>query len=89
MSNIKACFESRFPRGYMVEADYSQLEVITAAVISGDPMMKKDVRDGIDAHSQSASWLNPESYEEIREGYLAGDVRFAKMRKEAKAPRFA
>lgn len=89
-ANIKRCFISRWGNeGYILEADFSQLEVIGAAIVSGDPMMKQDILDGIDSHSQSAAWLNPEySYEEIREGYLDGDEYFTKLRKNAKAPRF-
>lgn len=89
MASIKECFISRWgDEGNIVEIDFSQLEVIGAAEISGDPMMKKDILDGIDSHSQSASWLNPYSYDTIREGYLAGDSKFTKIRKNAKAPRF-
>lgn len=89
MANIKNCFTSRWGKdGRIIEADFSQLEVIGAALISGDPMMKKDILDGIDSHSQSASWLNPHSYEEIRQGYLNEDPYFTKLRKLAKAPRF-
>lgn len=89
MANIKNCFSSRWgEEGRIIEADFSQLEVIGAALISGDKMMKQDIIDGIDSHSQSASWLNPYSYEDIRAGYLAGDKYFEKMRKNAKAPRF-
>lgn len=88
--NIKKCFKSRWgSSGYIVEADFSQLEVIGAAIVSGDEMMKKDILDGIDSHSQSASWLNPDyTYEEILAGYKAEDPKFVKMRKNAKAPRF-
>lgn len=87
--SIKDCFESRWgEEGLLVEIDYSQLEVIGAAIVSGDPNMAKDILDGVDSHSQSAAWLHPEySYEEIREGYLADDPKFAKIRKNAKAPR--
>lgn len=87
--SIKKCFISRWKYdGWIVEADYSQLEVIWAALLSNDPMMKQDILDGIDSHSQSASWLNPYTYEQIRAGYLAGDKFFETMRKKAKAPRF-
>ena len=88
--NIKKCFKSRWgDDGYIVEADFSQLEVIGAAFISGDVNMKQDILDGVDSHSQSAAWLNPSyTYEEIREGYLNEDKFFDKMRKNAKAPRF-
>jgi len=89
-ASIKECFCSRWgDNGYILEADFSQLEVVGAAIVSGDPMMKKDILDGVDSHSQSASWLHPSySYEEIREGYLADDPYFTKLRKNAKAPRF-
>lgn len=90
MANIKECFVSRFgDDGFIVEADFSQLEVIGAAIISGDKNMAKDILDGIDSHCQSASWLNPQhTYEEILEGYHNEDPYFTKMRKNAKAPRF-
>lgn len=87
--NIKSCFISRWgDRGRVIEADFSQLEVIGAAFISGDTNMYEDILKGVDSHSQSASWLNPYSYEEIRKGYLDGDKFFEKMRKNAKGPRF-
>ena len=90
MAHIKECFRSRFgSEGVIVEADFSQLEVIGAAIVSNDPMMKQDILDGIDSHCQSAAWLNPKySYEEIRQGYLEEDAYFSKLRKNAKAPRF-
>lgn len=88
--NIKRCFRSRWGNdGYIVEMDFSQLEVIGAALISGDSNMKEDIRNGVDSHSQSASWLHPQyTYDEIVDGYKAGDSYFTKIRKDAKAPRF-
>jgi DNA polymerase I-like protein with 3'-5' exonuclease and polymerase domains len=87
--NIKKCFKSRWEDGYIVEADFSQLEVVGAAIVSGDENMKQDLLDGIDSHSQSAAWLNPQySYEEILSGYKAEDPFFTKLRKNAKGPRF-
>lgn len=87
--NIKKCFKSRWTDGFIVEADFSQLEVVGAAIVSGDKNMKQDLLDGIDSHSQSAAWLNPKySYEEILAGYKAEDSFFTKLRKNAKGPRF-
>jgi DNA polymerase I-like protein with 3'-5' exonuclease and polymerase domains len=90
MANIKECFKSRWgDNGVIVEIDFSQLEVIGAATVSGDPMMKADIMNDIDSHSQSASWLNPQhTYDEIRAGYVNDDPFFTEMRKKAKAPRF-
>ena len=90
MPTIKDCFISRWgTEGRIMEVDFSQLEVIGAAEISGDSNMRKDILDGVDSHSQSAAWLNPQyTYDEIREGYLNAIPVFEKMRKNAKAPRF-
>jgi len=60
MSRIKECFVSRWgDDGEIVQADFSQLEVIGAAFLSGDPKMYEDILAGIDSHSQSASWMYP------------------------------
>ena len=60
MSAIKKCFPSRWGKeGSIVEADFSQLEVIGVAFLSQDMNMIEDIENGIDAHSQSASWLAP------------------------------
>lgn len=90
MANIKECFVSRWGEdGVIMECDYSQLEVIGAAEISGDKNMIEDIVTGVDSHCQSASWLNPQhTYQEILDGYLAEDSYFTKLRKNAKAPRF-
>lgn len=89
MSDIKKCIQSRFEGGFIMEADFSQLEVVGAAALTCDPMMMKDILDGIDSHSQSAAWLHTEyTYDQIREGYLAEDEFFTKLRKKSKAPRF-
>lgn len=89
MSDIKKCIKSRFTGGFIMEADFSQLEVVGAAALTMDPMMMKDILDGVDSHSQSASWLHPEyTYKQIRNGYLEEDEFFTKLRKKSKAPRF-
>ena len=89
MSSIKECFPSRWGEdGVIIEADFSQLEVVGCAIVSGDRAMKDDILDGIDFHSQSAAWLNPKyTYEEILKGYKNEDPYFTKLRKNAKAPR--
>jgi len=89
MSRIKEAFISRWgSEGQIVQADFKQLEVIGAAFLSQDPMMYEDILAGIDAHCQSASWMNPHTYEEILAGYEAEDKYFTQMRKKAKKPRF-
>ena len=89
MSRIKSCFKSRFGAdGRIVQVDFSQLEVIGVAYLSQDPLMYEDINNGIDSHSQSASWLTEHSYEEVLEGHLAGDKYLTQVRKNAKGPRF-
>ena len=89
MSRVKSCFKSRFgSEGRIVQVDFSQLEVIGVAYLSQDPLMYEDINNGIDSHSQSASWLTEHSYEEVLEGHLAGDKHLTQVRKNAKGPRF-
>ncbi len=57
MSNIKEHFTSRFSNGWLLEADYSQLEINALAVLSADPQLKSDLRKGIDLHSLRAQEL--------------------------------
>lgn len=57
MSKVRDCFRSRFDDGYLVEADYSQLEVIHLAHITQDPQLIDDILSGVDRHLESASQL--------------------------------
>lgn len=49
-SKIKKLFISRFENGCMIEADYSQLEVVVQGVLSGDKQLCEDLRNQIDFH---------------------------------------
>jgi DNA polymerase I len=50
-SEVKQMFVSRFgDDGEMIEADYSQLEVVVQGVLTGDPQLCQDLRDRIDFH---------------------------------------
>ena len=57
MSDIKSCFVSRFEGGRLVEVDFSQLEVIGLAILSGDPVLKSDILSGMDMHRLRAAEL--------------------------------
>jgi len=63
MSKIKECFTSRFEGGKIVEFDYSQLEVIGLAVLSKDPQLMKDLRDGLDLHCVNTASLYQKDYQ--------------------------
>lgn len=63
-SKVKAMFVSRFGAdGVMVEADYSQLEVVVQGVLSGDPQLCQDLRDKIDFHCKRVMKQYSISYE--------------------------
>lgn len=50
-SDVKALFVSRFGKdGKMIEADYSQLEVVTKTVLCKDEQLRKDLLDGVCFH---------------------------------------
>ena len=49
-SKVKRMFASRFTDGVMIEADYSQLEVVGLAVLSNDAQLIKDLKSKVDFH---------------------------------------
>jgi DNA polymerase-1 len=57
VSRIKECFVTRFPDGYIVNADFSQLEVVALAIVSQDTRLTEDIRTGMDMHTIRASEL--------------------------------
>jgi len=89
MSGIKDCIISRWGNdGLIIDADYSQLEVIGLAHLSGDVQLKNDLLDGLDMHCLNASLLWDIDYETIYDGVQAGDKDMALKRKMAKGPGF-
>ena len=52
---IRKVVESRFEGGSIVEGDYSQLEFRVAGFLADDSQIYKDVREGVDVHSYTAS----------------------------------
>lgn len=55
--SIKQCFTSRWVTGYLMEADFSQLEVVALAILSKDPRLIQDLLDGTDMHRVRAAEL--------------------------------
>jgi len=55
MSEIRKYFESRFTNGYLMEFDFSQLEVVVLAYLSQDKQLIQDIVDGIDIHRVNAA----------------------------------
>ena len=61
--SIKACFKSRWEDGYIMEVDFSQLEIVGLAILSGDDVLRDDILSGRDMHRWRAAelWSIPES----------------------------
>lgn len=67
MSDIKSVFTSRFgDNGRIIEADYSQLEVIVLAFLSQDEQLLSDIRNKVDIHGINASKLFGVNYTEAQ-----------------------
>jgi DNA polymerase I-like protein with 3'-5' exonuclease and polymerase domains len=64
-SDLKAVFVSRFgPKGRMIEADYSQLEVVVQGLLSLDKQLVEDLNNRIDFHCKRVAAKYGCSYEE-------------------------
>lgn len=78
MSDIKSCFVSRWEGGLLVEVDFSQLEVIGLAILSGDEVLKSDIRLGMDMHRLRAAELFNKEEKDVtpEERFLAKRLSF-------------
>lgn len=58
MSDIKSIFTSRWKlHGRLIEADYSQLEIVVLAFLSRDQQLISDIRNKVDVHAINAAKL--------------------------------
>tara|TARA_Y100000593_G_scaffold34145_1_gene67065 strand:+ start:4342 stop:6354 length:2013 start_codon:yes stop_codon:yes gene_type:complete len=55
---VKKVFVSRWEGGKILEADFAQLEFRTAAYLSQDKIAMKEIEDGFDVHSYTASVIS-------------------------------
>lgn len=76
MSNIKECFVSRFEDGYIVEADFKQLEIFVLAFLSQDPQLIKDLLSGVDLHELRAKELYNKDEVSKEERHIAKRLSF-------------
>lgn len=52
-SRVKMLFHSRFGRhGYIIQSDFSSLEVYIQALLTQDPQLLADLKEGLDMHCQ-------------------------------------
>jgi len=77
-STIRKMFVSNFPDGYILEADYSQLELRVAASVSGDEKLMKAFELGEDLHRKTASAIFNKPPEEVtdEERRIAKGINF-------------
>ena len=64
---VKKVFVSRWEGGKILEADFAQLEFRTAAFLSNDEVAKKEIEDGFDVHSYTASVISDAGEETSRQ----------------------
>lgn len=57
MSKIRTCIKSRWENGWLVEADFSQLEVVVQAMLTGSRQLIADLASGTDMHTYRASQM--------------------------------
>lgn len=66
-SRVKEMFVSRFKdNGYIIEADYSQLEVVVQGALTKDKQLCEDLRNRIDFHCKRLAAKLGEDYNEVK-----------------------
>lgn len=93
-SRVKEMFTSRFgEQGRIVEVDYSALEVVTLATISGDKNLMRMLNEGIDMHCYRLAAKLGEDYGEVKrkckDQAHPENARYSVMRTEIKPRAFA
>lgn len=65
-SKFKQVFTSRFANeGVLIEADFKQLEVVAAAFLANDLIMKTEILSGVDMHLLNAEWVYKKPKEQV------------------------
>lgn len=93
-SDVKKMFTSRFGKdGFIVEADYSALEVVTLAAFSKDKALTKALLDGIDMHCMRLAAQLDEPYESVlkkcKDQSHPDHERYDRMRTDIKPKAFS
>lgn len=85
--DLRRLFVSRFgtQEGRMIEADYSQLEVIVLALLSKDRRMTEEIQRRVDFHCLRVSLMLKEPYESVeRKVKKLKDPHYIQLRQQAK-----
>ena len=64
---VKRVFVSRWEGGYILEADFAQLEFRAAAFLSQDPVAMEEINTGFDVHSYTAKVITDAGQPTIRQ----------------------
>ena len=86
-TELRNLFVSRFgEEGSMLEADYSQLEVVVMCALSKDPQMTQDLLNKVDFHCKRVTMMKPGlSYEEVLQKAKKEKIpEFVELRQRAK-----
>ena len=88
--DIKNCFTSRWGSdGVILQGDYSQLEVVYQAWVSGDEAMSKDIIDGVDFHCKRLAYKTGEDYDHVfHMCKVVEDPEYLAARKDIKSVSF-
>lgn len=93
-SKVKEMFTSRFGEdGRIVEVDFSALEVVDLAAISGDKNLLRMLTEGVDMHCYRLAAKLKEPYDDVKRKCKdiqeADHARYSRMRTEIKPRAFA
>lgn len=84
---VRKLFVSRFgpADGILIEADYSQLEVVVLALLCGDKQMIAELNDNVDFHCLRVSLMKKEPYDSVfRKVKSLKDPEYINLRQLAK-----
>ena len=93
-SRVKEMFESRFGKdGRIVEVDYTALEVVNAASITGDENLLEQLMKGTDMHCYRLAFKEGKPYEDVlrwcKDETYEDHLTWSKKRSAIKTPSFA
>ena len=86
--NIKRLYVGGRPGWYVLEADYSQIELRIAALISQDPIMLANYERGEDLHARTASGVYKIPFPTLLKLLEAGDQEASRKRSASKIVNF-
>ena len=85
----KQCFVSQFEGGAILEADYSQIEVVVLAQLTKSARMIEDIKNGVDFHCKRLAIVQGMSYEHVYDlCHRQEDSTWTAKRKGAKRIQF-